>query len=388
MKFSDKLLERIEKVDSKQLKQYYQALMQDNNFLEGVIYNLNKGVIVLDGERKIRLVNSTAEHLLGVSAKKIKGRLFDECPFDKQIISFVKGAIKNGELKISTEIHVQYPGEQSLSIALSSIDDEKSSGWIVELEDISGRIKTRMNMVQNEKIKALVTLSAALAHELGNPLNSVSIHLQLLEREIKKLAKKGQRSLTDLLKIAKTEIKRLDGIVTQFLNATAPFKPRFVKAHVHDIILETLAFMSHEIKKENVKIEKSFYDDIPEAYLDYIQIKQAFINIIKNALESMPGKGMLAVSTSMENEKIKISFRDNGVGVPKNQLGKVFEPYYTTKEKGSGLGLMVVHRIISEHGGQIMVNSELGKGTDVSIYLPTVPPGPKLLTVSKSREEK
>lgn len=379
-RFSDKFIDRLDRIDRRQLKIYLQELISENRFLENVIDKVQEGILILDKSGRIKIINSQAEFLLGVSGKRLKAEYFYKCPLDPQVVKTIKGVFVSKEEYIHCEILVTFPKEQLLRLIIVPIEEENELfGWIIELQDITEVKRISLQRIRAEKLKALVTLAAGVAHELGNPLNSLGIHLQLINRELKKLSKKTRDKLSKPVKIAVSEIKRLDQIISGFLQATRPLKPRYMISHVHDVLDETLIFLDPETKKHGIKVTKKYHTEIPKIYLDYIQLRQVFMNIIKNAIEAMPDGGMLKIATSLKDNKIEISFRDNGVGISEDKLDKIFEPYYTTKIKGSGLGLMTVLRVIREHGGQVELKSSIGEGTTVTIYLPASPRGPKLL---------
>lgn len=379
-RFSEKFLARLDRIDRRQLRSYFKELASENIFLLNVIAQLENAIVVLDKNACVRIINPQAEKLLGIIGKRITGKSINKCPLDPQVKKAVEDTIVQLKEYTHQEILVSYPAEQLLSVYIVQIEHEKDLlGWIVELQDITEIKKSSLQRIQTEKLKTLVTLAAGIAHELGNPLNSLGIHLQLLNREIKGLPKKNRGKLIKTLNIAQSEVKRLDQIISRFLLAARPLKPRFLISHIHDVIDETLALLGPEIRKHGIKIDKKYHTKIPKIYLDYIQLRQVFVNIIKNAIEAMPDGGMLKIITTLVENRIKIIFKDNGIGVPEDKLDKIFEPYYTTKVKGSGLGLMSVHRVIREHGGQIDIKSKIGKGTTVTILLPSEPIGPKLL---------
>ena len=181
-RFPDKLLERIEKVDRERLKQYYHALVLENRYLEKVISQLEGGVIVLGEDQKVKIINTAAEKLLSVSSNKLKGYRYDQCPFDSLIIASIQKVIKLQDRSIAEEIGIGFPKEQILQ--LIAVPIEENAGWLIEIHDVTQVNQSRRQRIQAEKMKALVALAAALAHELGNPLNSIAIHLQLLDREM------------------------------------------------------------------------------------------------------------------------------------------------------------------------------------------------------------
>ncbi len=386
-KFTDKLLARIDRIDKRQLKTYLQTLILENKFLEEIISGIEQGILIIDRDRKVKLINPAGEFLLSVSSERLQGHRFDHCPFDEQLISYLRQTLGSSQPLKPRELQISTPRRQLIHVSVTPLGGEEVIGYLAQIKDLTKTRDAGLKKVEAEKLKALVTLAAGLAHELGNPLNSLAIHLQLIDRSLTRLPKKTKDRLKNLLGIAHDEIGRLDQIVTHFLQATAPLKPRFIESDINNLLLETLAFMERELKKNKIKIEKKMQKDLPRIYIDYIQLRQVFVNIIKNASEAMSGPGLLRVSTALAGGQIKISFLDNGIGIPRDQLDKIFEPYYTTKAKGSGLGLMIVHRIIKEHQGRIAIESSLGKGTRVDVFLPVQLPGPKLLPPANSREK-
>lgn len=377
-RFLDKFLERIDRVDRPQLEDYIKGLVWENTFLRSALEKIDKGVLVFDKDLRLMLINSAAELLLGISGAKACGKRLSQHPIDPLLL----GILDKARDSCQQELYTTFPREQLLRIYVCPIKEtgsDSAAGWLATIQDITEFKRTNAQRFQSEKLKALITMASILAHELGNPLNSLTIHLQLINRSIKTLPKKYKEKMLKLSGISQTEVKRLDNIVTRFLQAARPLRPRFFKGDIHRIMDETLELLGPELRKGKITVKKSYSTDIPRIYLDHIQVRQAFINIIKNAVEAMPKTGKLGIETQLDNNRIKVIFADTGIGIPGDESDRIFEPYYTTKREGSGLGLVVVHRIIHDHGGTIEVKSKIGKGTVVTIYLPTETSGPKLL---------
>jgi signal transduction histidine kinase len=238
------------------------------------------------------------------------------------------------------------------------------------LRDITETRQRAASALESEKLSAITLLSAGVAHEIGNPLNSLNIHLQLMERELKKLpAAQGDRLREDL-RVARDEIARLDQIINQFLHAIRPTRPELQPTNVNDIVTETLALMQREIGDRDILVEQELADRLPRILLDRAQLKQAFYNIIKNALEAMRSGGILHLRTEADDAYVTISFIDSGQGIGPEEIGQLFKPYFTTKQDGTGLGLMIVQRIVREHGGMIEVESNKDRGTTFRVRLP------------------
>jgi signal transduction histidine kinase len=256
----------------------------------------------------------------------------------------------------------------------------------VILRDVTESRRRTETAIESEKLSALTLLAAGVAHEIGNPLNSLNIHLQLMERELKNLPPESAERLRDDLRVAREEIARLDRIVSQFLRAVRPTKPDLQRVSVNDIVTETLALVDREIRDRDILVELELSKTLPQSLVDHAQLKQAFYNVIKNALQAMRSGGILRVRTEGTDTHVVVSFIDTGHGISAEQIGRIFEPYYTTKQEGSGLGLMIVQRIVREHGGTIEVESDAGRGTTVRIKLPIHEKRMRLLEAGNGRE--
>ena len=233
------------------------------------------------------------------------------------------------------------------------------------------RYPENQSIRENEMIQALTMLSAGVAHEIGNPLNSLNIHLQLMERLVSRLDK-GEISdeAEELIGICSSEVKRLDMIIHQFLGAVRSTKPEMTPQRIDEILSESLKFMRAEIEDKNIEVEAVFSEKIFTIPGDKTQLKQAFYNIMKNAVQAMPDGGKLTISCTYNDDFLIVSFSDTGKGIKLENMGKIFESFYTDRRGGTGLGLFIVERIIREHGGSIGVTSNEGEGTVFTIRLP------------------
>ncbi len=224
--------------------------------------------------------------------------------------------------------------------------------------------KTQEQLIQSSRLSALGQLSAGVAHEIRNPLTSISILIHSLKEKLPpKAIKKAD------IDVIENEIERINQIIKQFLDFARPSKPKIGKADINDIIEDTLILIRHDLLENDIKVKKRLAL-LPFALADRDQIKQAFLNIILNAIQAMPGGGELVISTGLTDNYIKISFMDEGNGIPESIREKLFDPFFTTKEEGIGLGLSITRRVVDDHKGKIDVESTKGKGTTFSILLP------------------
>ena len=238
------------------------------------------------------------------------------------------------------------------------------------LRDITESRRTAQQTIESERFNALTLLAAGVAHEIGNPLNSLHIHLQLMERQAQKLDGAERTQLRESIDIARSEVSRLDSIVTQFLRAIRPSKPQLHAENLNAIVDEAVRFFAPEIKDRDIVVEQELRSDLPLLQLDRDQMKQAFYNVIKNSFEAMKSRGILRIRTDMDDTHVLVRFTDTGGGMSPDNLSHVFEPYFTTKAAGTGLGLLIVRRIVREHGGELSIESSEGKGLTLTIRLP------------------
>jgi signal transduction histidine kinase len=221
-------------------------------------------------------------------------------------------------------------------------------------------------------LNALTLLAAGVAHEIGNPLNSLHIHLQLMERSVQKLDDSAKAELQQSIDVARSEVNRLDSIVTQFLRAIRPSRPQLRPENLNTVIEEAVRFFAPEIEDRDIVVEQELRSDLPLLQLDRDQMKQAFYNVLRNSLEAMQRHGTLHIHTDMDDTHVLIRFVDTGSGMTAGNLSHVFEPYFTTKPSGTGLGLLIVRRIVREHGGELSIESSQGKGLALTIRLPYI----------------
>ncbi len=398
--FLEKLIGRLGKIGPEEVQNYLLRLAQEKGFLETVFNAIQEGIIVTDSSGRITYLNDGACELFGLDGEDSIGKLLDE-----RVRGLDWNALTHSGGPVTRDLEIFYPRNRFINFYIvplviesrvdrnenAAADDRGYSeqvGYAIIMRDITESRRTAEKTIESERLNALTLLAAGVAHELGNPLNSLNIHLQLMERQSRKLKGKERDELQQSIEICRGEINRLDSIVTQFLRAIRPSRPQLQPENVNVIVEEAVRFFSAEIEARDIVVETELRSDLPLLQLDRDQMKQAFYNVIKNSFEAMRRRGILRIRTDMDESHVRVSFIDTGGGMSAETLSHVFEPYYTTKESGTGLGLLIVRRIMREHGGELAIESTEGKGLTLTIRLPFKEQRVRMLEAGRSESGK
>jgi PAS domain S-box-containing protein len=392
--FLDKVLGRIGRLDAEGLQTVVQRLARERSFLETLFNTIEDGVLVVDENGRIIYFNQAVTRLLGLQPNT-EGQQLDQIlpAVDWEKISrFDAGG---GQHFVRHEFEVDYPRSRFIRLYAAPLDGEEtgSSGLALILHDATEARQQTFEAIESERVQALTLLAASVAHEIGNPLNALHIHLQLMERELKKLKPSTARGmvpsrtrsqslsiesnaadvagkLDQYLSVAKGEINRLDYIVTQFLQAIRPTPLQIKITSLNEVVQKTLELLRPELDNRGITAKTKLARQLPATPIDPTQMQQALVNLVKNAMQAMTRGGTLTLQTGESAEAVWVSVVDTGGGIPQEQINRIFEPFYTTKKKGTGLGLMIVQRIIQAHGGRIELESHVGRGTTFRLWLP------------------
>ncbi|MGB0326412.1 MAG: sensor histidine kinase [Akkermansiaceae bacterium] len=365
----EKILSRLDQIEPEEVQALLSRLVREKGFLQKVFEALQEGVLLLDTSGGISFINHAGCRFFGTTPEEAQGRPLDEVVRGVDWMSLMESSRRT----ISRDLEVFYPENRYLNFYLSPVaeEDEADLGHVMLVRDVTRSRKEAEKEIESEKLNALTLLAAGVAHEIGNPLNSLSLHLQLLERRIRDLPEGDQAPLQEHLGTSRTEITRLDTILKQFLQAMRPTKPEREPTDLHTLLEECLLSISPELESRKIPVKLDLVEELPTLDLDPTQIKQALYNVIRNAYQALDqDNGEIAIRSHTNDYEVTLSIADNGTGISPESMGAMFEPFRTTKTEGTGLGMLIVRRILREHGGELEVESEEHVGTKVTLYFP------------------
>lgn len=364
-------LKSLDRLNHDRLHSLVQELVKDNDQLEIVLSSIPGGVLVTGRDNRVIMINNPARRLLPLNTNDPMDLLVWEVIASEGIASYVKTALDEDRGAPMLDFPIQ---RRDRSIILSCgvlalVDRGSIVGSMIYVEDATEYRAENARLKRAESLASLTTLAAGVAHEIKNPLASMSIHLQLLRRQ---LNKKDEISLHlgESLDVLEEEIERLNNIVSDYLFAVRPQDARPMRANLNELIRELVQFLRYEMEEARVRVLPVLSASIPPIPLDEGAMKRALLNLIKNAIIAMPNGGELKLETRKEQDSIIIIVSDTGEGIPEELQGKVFEPFFTTRDTGSGLGLTVVYKVIKEHGGDLQMDSHPDRGSTFQITLP------------------
>ncbi len=392
--FIRRAFDKIEKLSTDEIKTLVRYQAGENELLGIVLQQLNTGIIVTNRNGRVLTCNDSAKRLLPQKRVMNEGSTLRYVLKDSSIAEFIDEAIQTMEMEESQEQEFYIErGSSVMTILIRCIMFESSfepmmitdsrHRFVFIINDISEERRKDAQLHRSESLASLTTVAAGVAHEIKNPLASIGIHLQLLRKAFEKKKEMTAESAARYLDVIDEEIERLNSIVVDFLFAVRPMDVRLRLESVNRILEDVISFVTYELNEYNISVRTDFADYLPKLRIDENLFKQVILNIIKNAMHAMEeGGGSLTFRTRNNGDTIDILISDTGIGMDEATRNKIFEPYFTTKASGSGLGLTVVFKVMKEHGGDISVQSTVGRGTTFILSLP-VPKSQRLALESK-----
>jgi PAS domain S-box-containing protein len=405
--FIKRALKKFNKLTSEQVRDILVSAAAEIDRLETVLDSLNEGLLVCDTRHHLVKVNKYTERFLSVSPHEYENQPVWTLARDERIREFLEAALINGDRVEEREFNTEIKGISRLLCisVLPLVRDRQVSGSLIYVEDITEKRGKEARLRRAENLASLTTLAAGVAHEIKNPLGSLSIHIQLIQKALaanREMFFKAHPDGVDAMQqkptgyldmmdkyiaVINEEIDRLNRIVVDFLFAVRPMDMDFREGDINVLIEELVEFVKYELDEAGIECVLELDKNLPPADLDERFMKQALLNLIKNASAAMPDGGTLTIKTSGTDTEIQIDICDTGIGIPEENLPKIFEPYFTTKDTGSGLGLTLVFKIIKEHKGEVSVNSRKDEGTCFIITLPVPQKETRLLGYEGERGE-
>jgi PAS domain S-box-containing protein len=388
--FYKRALKKLHKLTGEQSRELLVAAVAEIDRLETVLDSLADGVLVCDARHNLMMANKYAERFLPMSYSELGKEPLWRVVRDERIADFLESTLSGGDRVEEREFDIEVKGiNRLLSISvLPLVQEHQVTGSLIYIEDITEKRGREARLRRAENLASLTTLAAGVAHEIKNPLGSISIHIQLMQKALEKnreLFIKAHPGGTDgigqepvpyfdlmskYIGIVNEEIDRLNHIVVDFLFAVRPMDMEFREGDINALITELVEFVWYELEQSHIECVLNLEKTIPLILFDERYMKQALLNLIKNAQAAMPEGGSLNIKTERTDTDIHISVIDSGMGIGEENLSKIFEPFFTTRETGSGLGLTLVFKIIREHQGEITVKSRKGEGACFTITLP------------------
>ena len=374
----ENVLGRVEDLDEVSLNNLISRLVRERRLLNTLFNTLREGILVVDAEGIILYANGAAGELVGCKQSNVGTMsLWKAVPDLARSLRLDDGGLLDDVGSISREVELSYPERRVVRVYIvpfeEEVRNEKLARYAVILSDITQEKTQTQQEIEDERVRSILQLAAGVAHELGNPLNSINIHLQLLARQLKRPAEIGPSEIERMermVEICSGEVKRLNSIITHFLTAVRHQEPDLRELHLLTVLEESLAVLEPELEGAGITVDVEYGTRIPVILGDRDQMRQVFFNILRNARQAMRSGGVIKIKAFSDDQDVFVQIGDTGRGIPEEDLPRVFQPYFTTKKGGHGLGMMVCERIMRAHGGRIGIDSRKGVGTVVTLQFP------------------
>ncbi|WP_407941571.1 PAS domain S-box protein [Metabacillus schmidteae] len=344
-------------------KRMEKVLRESEHKFRNIFNAAMDGIILFNNEYEIIEANPAARKILNLSSSDIKSYRICDILFSKMDDLYQEDELDSYEAKTQETIYTFDNGEEKiLEISLKHHINEDMN--LAVFRDVTEKRELEEQLRKSDTLNVVGELAAGIAHEIRNPMTALKGFIQLLEGSVKD-------DFSMYFNVITSELSRIESIITEFLILARPQAIKFSKKDLGIIMKETTELLSAQAILVNVQMILEIEDNLPLIYCEPNQLKQVFINVLKNAIEVMPKGGQIDVKIKQKNEdNLFVSITDRGSGISEDKIKRLGQPFYTTKERGTGLGLMVSYKIIEEHQGQVDVESEEGKGTTFHITLP------------------
>lgn len=405
-RYVERVIDMLPKLSSEEVKRVLMEVVSENSMLDSLIESFSTGLILVDKKWRILQLNKAAKRILRISPDEEKYEdelLFNVIEENEEISEWLKNIADTHRTNVREEFSSSSSSDGSVRFlavsVFSFVQKTEISGSIVKIEDITQQKAKAVLDRRLENMEGLTNLAAGMAHEIKNPLGAISIHIQLVQKAISR--KRGgdgtlpdKKFLEEHLDIVNDEIEKLNDLVMDFLFAVRPVNAKLTLSDPEEILSSICDFVLPEFNKSHVLLKMELLKEKKRIMIDEKLFRQVIINIAQNAFYAVKAKfpgcteentnsqempGIVIFKTTIIEDNFVISISDNGIGMDSETVGRIFEPYFTTKANGTGLGMTMSYKIIKEFGGDIQVKSEKGTGSVFFISLPVPQTETKLL---------
>jgi hypothetical protein len=353
-----------------------EELSRLKEFSENIIESVNVGILVVDFDGRITTWNSALEEISGVNRERALRRNIRDV-MDADLVETMRNATGERGWSLSETRHIYKfnastedgrPLTLNISLAPFEVARGVIAGAIIVIENVTERAQLEEQLLQREKLSSIGLLAAGVAHEVNTPLAGISSYAQMLLQQVS-----DQDPKHKLLEKIHRQTLRASGIVNNLLNFSRTGDAQFRETDINVVLEDTLQLLEPQLRSANMEVVRHYGQDLPAAYGSASKLQQVFMNLVINARDAMPAGGRLTISTRLVDTSLVVDFRDTGVGIAPENIARIYDPFFTTKEvgQGTGLGLALSYGIIQEHGGRIFVESRPGEGAHFTIKLPT-----------------
>ncbi len=405
--FVKKVTKKLSKLSNEQLTKIIEDMYAENTTLDSIIESLSVGLIIVDTQWCLMQKNKASERLLNFRKRqgesKNESHPLWELIGEPEVSEYIEHCANNSKCNTSEEF--SFADEDKVRFVNISIVPflkkiwnknldkfEKSiGGAIITVEDITQKKQQEILLHRMENLSSLTNVAASVAHEIKNPLGAISIHIQLMQKALKMAREKEvlppEKFMEDYLKVVNEEIDRLNKIVVDFLFAVRPVQATMQLTNPDELLKNIIEFFRPEFDDRDIHVKLKLCDNPQRLLIDEKLFREVIVNLTQNAMFAILetrrvnkcARGELVIESFIRNEKYFLTVADNGCGMDEDTAARIFEPYYTTKSNGTGLGLTTVYKIIKEFSGDIAVQSKINKGTIFTICIPVPQKGIKLL---------
>lgn len=373
-KFLERAINTIPRMNKNQLESLLDTIKDELILKEMVMGSLTQGILVSDHEDRVVYFNKAIDRLLPLQRGDHQEHLVWSIVEDDDLYDFIKESLYEHST-VNDKIFILNKMDSNpviLSISILPLASKgRIYGNVILVDDVTESKEREIKLKRAESLASLTTMAAGVAHEIKNPLGSMSIHLQLmnklLDRDIF-----DRDNFKKYLNIINDEVERLNSIVVDYLFAVRPMDVELSEGNINKLVEELIEFTQYELDESKISVKLELDKKICAIFMDPKFMKQALLNIIKNSIQAMETGGVLTVKTEMVDGMVLLSIGDTGIGMDLETQEKIFEPHYTTKDTGSGLGLTIVYKVIKEHKGDIKITSAPGEGTVFTFIFPGI----------------